>query len=144
LLHVIDASDTRMQETIAEVDRVIQEIGADTVPQVRVMNKIDQMADMAPHLDRDEGGRIAQVWVSAQTGAGLDLVADALKERLGGRMLVRDLHLGPADGHIRATLYRVAKVMRESHDEQGGWLMRVEGTCESLRFLESRPELLVS
>ena len=143
LLHVIDASDTRMQETIAEVDRVIQEIGADAVPQVRVMNKIDQMADMTPHLDRDESDRIAQVWVSAQTGAGLDLLAEALKERLGGRMLVRDLRLGPADGHIRATLYRVAKVIRESHDEQGGWLMRVEGTCESLRFLESRPEILV-
>jgi GTP-binding protein HflX len=144
LLHVIDASDSQMQETTGEVDRVIQEIGADAVPQIRVLNKIDQIAEMRPRLDRDEDGRIAQVWVSARTGAGLELLTETLRERLGGRVMVRDVRLGPAEGHIRAALYRVANVIRDNFDEQGGWLMRVEGTRESLRFLESHPEILVS
>jgi hypothetical protein len=42
------------------------------------------------------------------------------------------------DGELRASLYRVATILRDEKDEAGGWSMRVEGSPESLRFLEPR------
>ena len=138
LLHVVDASDEQMTETIDEVDRVIAEIGADEVPQIRVMNKIDRLENVVPHIERDESGRVSQVWVSAQAHQGLDLLTDCLRNRFCGRSIVRDLRLGPMDGDVRAVLYRVATILRDDKDDAGGWSMRVEGSPETLRFLEPR------
>lgn len=138
LLHVIDASDEQMAETIDEVDRVIEEIGADEVPQIRVMNKIDRLENVAPHVERNERGQVTQVWVSAQGSLGLDLLADCLRERFCSRSLVRDLHLGPMDGEVRALLYRVATILSDEEDHEGGWVMRIQGSPESLQFLEPR------
>ncbi len=138
LLHVVDASDEQMAETIDEVDRVIEEIGADEVPQIRVMNKIDRLEDVFPHVEKNESGHISQVWLSSQAKLGLGLLTDCLRDRFCGSTIVRDLQLGPTDGEIRASLYRVATILRDEKDEQGGWSMRVEGPPESLRFLDVR------
>ena len=85
LLHVIDVSGTSRDAQIEQVDRVLAEIGADQVPQLLVLNKID-LAGMEPGLERDEYGRIRKVWVSAQSGAGMELVRQALAERQRGLM----------------------------------------------------------
>jgi GTP-binding protein HflX len=138
LLHVVDASDEQMAETIQEVDRVIAEIGADEVPQIRLMNKIDRLENVVPHIERGESGQVVQVWVSAQARLGLDLLTDCLRNRFSGRSIVRDLQLGPMDGQVRASLYRVATILRDEKHEAGGWSMRIEGSPESLRFLEPR------
>jgi len=62
------------------VDAVIREIGADHVPQIRVMNKIDA-ADLAPGIERDQSGIICRVRLSALTGAGCAELRAALAER---------------------------------------------------------------
>ena len=85
LLHVIDVSGTSRDAQIEQVDRVLAEIGADQVPQLLVLNKID-LAGMEPGLERDEYGRIRKVWVSAHSGAGMELVRQALAERQRGLM----------------------------------------------------------
>jgi GTP-binding protein HflX len=79
LLHVIDVSSANRDDQIAEVEKVLAEIGASEVPQVLVLNKIDR-AGMEPGLERDEYGKICKVWVSAQTGAGMELVRETLAE----------------------------------------------------------------
>lgn len=79
LLHVIDVSSSSRDAQIEQVDRVLAEIGADQVPQLLVLNKID-LAGMEPGLERDEYGKIRKVWVSAQSGAGMELVRQALAE----------------------------------------------------------------
>jgi len=80
LLHVIDVSGASRDAQIEQVDRVLAEIGADQVPQLLVLNKID-LAGMEPGLERDEYGRIRKVWVSAHSGAGMELLRQALAER---------------------------------------------------------------
>jgi GTP-binding protein HflX len=85
LLHVIDVSSTSRDAQIEQVDHVLAEIGADEVPQLLVLNKID-LAGMEPGLERDEYGRIRKVWVSAHSGAGMELVRQALAERQRGLM----------------------------------------------------------
>ena len=86
LLHVVDVSSSNRDEQIEQVNRVLHEIGADQVAQIMLLNKIDQ-AGMAPGLERDEYGKISKIWISAQNGAGLDLVRQALAEH-HGRLMV--------------------------------------------------------
>ncbi len=79
LLHVVDASSSNFAQQIEEVNKVLQEIGADTIPQVKIMNKID-LKGLSSGVERDEYGRIVAVRVSARTGDGLDFVRQALAE----------------------------------------------------------------
>lgn len=79
LLHVVDSASPNRTRQMEEVEKVLVEIGAEHVPQIRVMNKID-LTGAEPQLARDEYGKIAAVWLSARTGAGIDLLRDALGE----------------------------------------------------------------
>ena len=84
LLHVIDSSSPGRERQIEAVDKVLGEIGADAVPQLRVYNKLD-LTGVAPGVGRDEYGKLHSVYVSAQTGAGLELLREALSEILLAR-----------------------------------------------------------
>jgi len=79
LLHVVDASSPDRDRQIEAVNQVLEEIGAHGIPQVLVLNKIDRTRIEA-RLERDEYDRISRVWVSAQTGEGLESVRQALDE----------------------------------------------------------------
>lgn len=81
LLHVIDSASPGRERQIEAVDKVLAEIGADAVPQLCVYNKLD-LTGVAPGVGRDEYGKLHSVYVSAQTGAGLELLRDALSEIL--------------------------------------------------------------
>ena len=84
LLHVVDASSPLREQQIAQVNIVLAEIGAAHLPQVLVMNKIDQVT-LPPRVDRDEYGKIARIWVSAATGAGIELLRLVLSEAAQAR-----------------------------------------------------------
>jgi GTP-binding protein HflX len=86
LLHVIDSASSGRERQIEAVEKVLAEIGADAVPQLRVYNKLD-LTGVAPGVGRDEYGKLQGVYVSAQTGAGLELLRDALSEIL---LAIRD------------------------------------------------------
>jgi GTP-binding protein HflX len=81
LLHVIDAASPARERQIEAVDKVLAEIGAADVPQIRVYNKLD-LAGIPPGIGRDEYGKLQRVYVSARTGAGLELLREALSETL--------------------------------------------------------------
>jgi GTP-binding protein HflX len=84
LLHVIDSASPGRERQIEAVDKVLGELGADAVPQLRVYNKLD-LTGVAPGVGRDEYGKLQSVYVSAQTGAGIELLRDALSEILVAR-----------------------------------------------------------
>src|SRR5579864_2928982 len=67
LLHVVDATDPRRDEHIHQVDCVLNEIGAQDIPQLRIYNKIDRL-QLDPHLERDANGKPVAVWISAAAG----------------------------------------------------------------------------
>ncbi len=79
LLHVVDSSNPEWRSQVAEVNKVLGEIGAQDIPQILVYNKIDLQGQEAG-VGRDEYGRIATVRLSAKTGAGLDGLRAALIE----------------------------------------------------------------
>jgi GTP-binding protein HflX len=86
LLHVIDASSPVLAEQRAEVERVLEEIGAASIPQVLVFNKLDRLeASQRPRVLRDllELGpnlRVPRVFVSAKDGEGLDVLRQIVAE----------------------------------------------------------------
>jgi len=79
LLHVVDASSPVRDVQQAEVNKVLAEIEADETPQIVVYNKIDATR-MQAGVERDQYGRISRVFVSARSGAGLDLLRGAVTE----------------------------------------------------------------
>jgi GTP-binding protein HflX len=79
LLHIVDTASTNRDEQIAQVNKVLFEIGAHDVSQILVMNQIDR-AGLEAGLERDEYGRICKILISAKTGDGLQYLEQALKE----------------------------------------------------------------
>jgi len=126
LLHVIDANDEYRNETIYEVNRVLKDIGADKSPQLEVFNKIDLLDDFAPRIDRNDQGKPVRVWLSAQTGAGMDLLLQALAEIFSATRVRRLCHLLPSQGGVRSQLFSVAHILQEDCTEEGGWDLLVE------------------
>ena len=87
LLHVVDASNANFPEQMAEVKRVIHEIGADSVPQWLVFNKIDNLPnDRQPLLVQDhyevDGVALPRIFLSAQTGQGLSTLRQMLSDEV--------------------------------------------------------------
>ncbi len=79
LLHVVDASSSERFGQIAEVNKVLMEIGAQHVPQILIFNKID-LQGLPVGVQRDDYGRITSIHLSAKTGAGVDQLREALAE----------------------------------------------------------------
>jgi GTP-binding protein HflX len=82
LVHMVDASSEDRDAQAAAVNQVLAEIGAQALPQVVVLNKIDRTR-LPARVERDDCGRISRVWASAQTGEGIEYVRLALEEYAG-------------------------------------------------------------
>jgi len=118
LVHVIDAADPDRELNVVQVETVLDEIDALDVPTLKVMNKID-LLDSAPRIERDGEGRPEVVWLSAQEGRGLDLLSQALSERLADDVIDVALTLSPEQGRLRAGLHDLGGVREETFDDQG-------------------------
>ena len=125
LLHVVDVADPRRDEHIDEVNRVLAEIGAADLPQILVFNKIDRIAT-APRIDRDDSGRATHVWLSAMQSRGLELLRDAVAERLSRVARRATLRLPVAAGELRARLYASNLVLAERIAEDGAFEIDTE------------------
>ena len=119
LVHVVDVAADDREFLKTEVESVLDEIGAGDIPQLLVFNKID-LLEREPRLTRDSEGRPDSVFVSAKTGAGLDLLRDAIAERLVGNFFRGCVDLTPAHGKLRAALYEMGAVKSEDWLEAGG------------------------
>ena len=124
LLHVIDADDPLRDERIAQVDAVLHEIDAGDIPQLRVFNKIDRIEGASPRIDA-RGEEHSAVWLSARDGSGLDLLSEALGERLGLRRVAGDITLPTHAGRLRARLHALGAIRQEIHDADG-WHLQVD------------------
>lgn len=135
LLHVVDAADPERTSRIRQVEEVLGEIGADEVPRLQVFNKIDLREDETPRIERDEEGRPSRVYVSARQGLGLELLREAIAERLQPALQEQELVLPPSAARLRAQLFTHHAIRAEAVDEQGNFHLRVAMPYERLRGL---------
>ena len=125
LLHVIDASDPRRDAHIAQVNEVLAEIGADSIPQIIVYNKIDRLQRPAA-IERDEAAMPSAVWISAEKRIGLDLLTSAIAERLSRFARRARVRLPAGAGAVRSRLYAAKSVREERTAEDGSIELTVE------------------
>ncbi|EAR23233.1 ribosome rescue GTPase HflX [Nitrococcus mobilis] len=118
LLHVIDIADPLREQRRWEVERVLSDIGAGDIPALLIFNKLDLSGGPA-RLERDGTGQPVAVWVSAQTGEGMELLRAAIAERIGLTRVHGRVRLSPTEGRLRARLYALGQVRCERISEQG-------------------------
>ncbi|KTC84931.1 ribosome rescue GTPase HflX [Legionella brunensis] len=131
LLHVIDVSDPHWRDMVFAVEQVLEELGANDIPMIQVFNKIDQQEGWDAKIDRQEDGY--KVWLSAKTGAGLDLLCQAIATQLQGAIIEEEILLAPEQAKLRATLYEMDAVLSEKIEEEGGWRLKIKLTQEQRR-----------
>lgn len=119
LLHVIDAADPNRGERTAQVNSVLSEVGAGSLPQIEVFNKTDLVGEQ-PRVETGELGNARRVWLSAQTGAGTQLLVDAVGEFLGPEIVHGHIVLRPAEGRARARFFAAGAVLAEQALPGGG------------------------
>ena len=125
LVHVIDAADPAREANANEVQRVLEALGADTVPQLRVYNKID-VRGLPARVDRDDEGIAQRVWVSAATGEGIAALQAVIAERVRAEQARGLIELDPAQGRLRARFYALGDVLAESWTDAGRLQLAVE------------------
>lgn len=85
LLHVVDAASPNFLEQIAEVQRVLNEIGAADIPQILIFNKIDSLAEEYLPLQAEDsfeldGVQTPRIFLSAKNGTGLQALRQKLSQ----------------------------------------------------------------
>jgi GTP-binding protein HflX len=145
ILHVRDVSHEDTQAQSQDVEQVLGALGIDPNDEQRlieVWNKLDR-------LDADDRARLQNlaerrppdrrpVLVSALTGEGIDMLANAIEARLGLRRTVLDLLLDPADGAGVSWLYRHAEVMNRSLDSAGRLAMKVRVDADKVGAVRAK------
>ena len=135
LLHVVDASDQNSRDKIEQVEEIIEQIDAKEIPTIIVMNKIDGMNDFLPRIDKDNEGKIYRVWLSAQTGDGVELLYEALSQSLSGMMTSASIKLDVQSAYIRSEIHKVGFIKKEIMNEFGQWLLEINVTSHYLERL---------
>lgn len=139
LLHVIDISDPQWRETVFAVEQVLGELGVDDIPMIQVFNKIDLQDGWEAKIDHN--GEWCKVWISAASGAGLDLLKEAIAAQLHGHVLQEDILLKPTQAKLRAQLYQLGAVLNESLTEEGDWLLKIRITRDQKQKLFHLPAI---
>ena len=119
LLHVVDAAAEDRATNIKRVEEVLKEINAHRLPTLMVYNKIDLLEESSARIERNAEGQPVAVWLSALNDEGLDLLFQAVSERLPGQLVHKTLHLLPEQGALRAAMYSHKAVLSEQVDNNG-------------------------
>ncbi|MCF6299219.1 MAG: GTPase HflX [Thiomicrorhabdus sp.] len=143
LVHLVDASDPNREEKIEDVQEVIREVGAESVPQLLVFNKIDRLDPSVPaKVDRNSEGVPQRVWLSAQSGEGIDLLLESVASFFKGAFLIVSLTLKVEAGKRRAELYSLGTILEEGFDDDGNSLFKMSLTEQEWQLVKDWPELI--
>lgn len=137
LLHVIDAHAEDRDETVIQVNKVLEDIDANEIRQLEVYNKIDLLDEINPRIDRDDAGNPIRVWLSAVTGEGIELLYQALSEIFSTSKIKMRCYLQADQGQIRAKIFTCAKIINQHIDEAGVIELVIEIDAKHLGLLKS-------
>ncbi len=137
LLHVIDVASYFREQCISEVNKVLLEIEASTIPTIMVYNKID-LTDNSPRIKRNAEGLVEAVWVSAHNGQGIDLLLDAIAEHLSRQHIQCSVVLPASNGKLRAILYQKSLVREEQIGDGGEFQLWLDLSPADLGWLKKQ------
>lgn len=134
LLHVTDSNDSQRDFYHEQVNDVIQEIGAQDVPQIEIMNKID-LGEKRAAVEPGDAFSPTRVWVSAHTGEGLTELLAFLGEYFAEQVFRGDIRLAPNHARLRARLYEENAIQNEEIAENGDFLLNLQAEQHLLEKL---------
>jgi len=132
LLEIVDISAEDWRVQCHEVQLVLEEIHADQIPRIRVYNKIDSLPGREPEVQSSDDGLDSSVWLSAKTGAGLDLLQETIATCLGADRVRAWYRLPANHSRLIARLHAQSAICEEKYGE--------DGSCELLISI-NRPSL---
>jgi hypothetical protein len=118
LLHVVDAADPEREQRIAQVDALVASIGAASIPQLRIYNKIDRLGARRKSCATRRGSRRPSGSRPRPARASAFLRARAAGNLRAGRDAPRRV-LPPSQGRLRARLYELRLVRAEEALAEG-------------------------
>lgn len=125
LLHVVDAHAPERDANIEAVESVLKEIQADGIPSLRIYNKIDLLDQISPKTLDDGQGEISAVWLSAHKNQGLELLKQAITQRLSQNLFRQEIRIKPEESKLRAMLFAVNAVQSETVLDDGVCCLQV-------------------
>jgi len=140
LLHVIDSADENRDANIDEVEKVLAQIGANEIPTIQIMNKVD-LTGTRPRIDHADDGSVKRIWLSVASGDGIDLLKQTLIDQFREKMVEGKLVLSPSDARIRARLFEAGAIREEKIDDDGHFLLQISMSRRDLNQFESREHI---
>jgi len=125
ILHVIDSHEEDRDFYKDDVNSVIKALGAENVPQIEIMNKIDLVENTSAHVDKAHNDLPARVWLSALTGEGIEGLSALLAEKFAEDVFQGSLRLAPSMARLRAQFYEMDAIKNETISEKGEYLLDV-------------------
>jgi GTP-binding protein HflX len=140
LLHVVDVVSNYREDCISEVNKVLNEIGASGIPTIMVFNKIDLNGSSAK-VKRNDNGLVSQIWLSAHTGEGIDMLLDAITEYLSFLHMRCQISLPAGNGKLRAALYEKSVVKTEGINDDGSFELELELSPADFGWLQQQHDI---
>ena len=141
LLHTVDVASHYREECISEVNKVLKEIDAAEIPTIMIYNKID-LIDGQAKVKRNSKGLVDRVWLSAHTGAGIDLLLAAIKEHLSLLHTHCKIGLPASNGRLRAVLYEKNLVKTEDIGDDGSFNLELKLSPADLGWLKKQDNII--
>ena len=139
LLHVIDISDVDWRDRKADVESVLADIGADEIPRFEIYNKCDR-AGLNPERTELSDEIPEKLVVSAITGAGVDLLDQALADYFSRHREQISLLLPNHAGRLRAQIYDYCQVLQETIDNDGNISLDLDLGSKERGWLENHKD----
>ena len=140
LLHVIDASDPGLERQLAVTDKVLDEIGAEAVPKIRVFNKIDVVGDAVAQAEREATLRVQYpdcVVMSAKRESDVAKLHAAIRAFFQRGLVEAELFLPWSAQQLRGKIFASCEVLDERADNDGAFL-RVRGESDTVKALREQ------
>ena len=138
LLHVSDDSNPDVRDQEAEVERVLEGIGAADIPRLTVRNKIDVSGRVSGFISSNGSG-LNGVRVCASNGAGMAQLLQSMSGILGRNRIFRTIRIPASQGRLRARAYALAEVIAETVDSNGTWRMQISADLATIGQIEGEP-----
>ena len=115
LLHVVDISDIDHRQKEAEVNKILEELNLESIPQIRINNKCD-LKGISHQVKKEEE---KEVWISAEKNKGIEDLREMINTKLFNGIYRGWISLEPSLGNIRAKLFRMGCVDEEKVSDTG-------------------------
>ena len=117
LLHVVDISDIDRKQKAIEVNKILEDLNLENIPQILVNNKCDLKNELSISTLKSEN--LKEAWISAENNNGIDELRDLINAMLFNGIYKGWVSLESSLGKIRSKLFRMGCINEERVSSSG-------------------------